>query len=178
MLFFVCLFVFQVCCTFLPLTGLKNGVCVRELISTWKRSEAGNDWSYILTQSSQARKEPPAVCWSFTSLCELLSMDQLVVRWSCGWWFFSRLALKGGVYIHSPVVWLINGWMDGSTDWPMNWLTLQGGIYVVQLFDTYAAPISILLVVFLEAVAVNWIYGKLVGSVPKHTISGLIRNGL
>lgn len=34
-----------------------------------------------------------------------------------------------------------------------------GGIYVVQLFDTYAAPISILLVVFLEAVAVNWIYG-------------------
>ncbi|KAK7088378.1 hypothetical protein V1264_022303 [Littorina saxatilis] len=34
-----------------------------------------------------------------------------------------------------------------------------GGIYVVQLFDTYAVPISILLVVFLEAVAVNWIYG-------------------
>ncbi|XP_076452315.1 sodium-dependent serotonin transporter-like [Babylonia areolata] len=34
-----------------------------------------------------------------------------------------------------------------------------GGIYVVQLFDTYAAPISILLVVFLEAVGVNWIYG-------------------
>ncbi|KAK7506140.1 hypothetical protein BaRGS_00002862, partial [Batillaria attramentaria] len=37
--------------------------------------------------------------------------------------------------------------------------TTYGGIYVVQLFDTYAAPISILLVVFLEAVAVNWIYG-------------------
>ncbi|XP_050408843.1 sodium-dependent serotonin transporter [Patella vulgata] len=37
--------------------------------------------------------------------------------------------------------------------------TTYGGIYVVQLFDVYAAPISILLVVFLEAVAVSWIYG-------------------
>ncbi|XP_059166029.1 sodium-dependent serotonin transporter-like, partial [Physella acuta] len=37
--------------------------------------------------------------------------------------------------------------------------TTYGGIYVVQLMDTYGAPISILLVVFLEAVAVSWIYG-------------------
>ncbi|XP_041346644.1 sodium-dependent serotonin transporter-like [Gigantopelta aegis] len=37
--------------------------------------------------------------------------------------------------------------------------TTYGGIYVVQLFDTYGAPISILLVVFFEAAAVSWIYG-------------------
>ncbi|NP_001191502.1 serotonin transporter [Aplysia californica] len=37
--------------------------------------------------------------------------------------------------------------------------TTYGGIYVIQLMDTYGAPISILLIVFLEAVAVSWIYG-------------------
>ncbi|CAL1527008.1 unnamed protein product [Lymnaea stagnalis] len=37
--------------------------------------------------------------------------------------------------------------------------TTYGGIYVVQLMDTYGAPISILLIVFLEAIAVSWIYG-------------------
>ncbi|XP_036359791.1 sodium-dependent serotonin transporter-like isoform X2 [Octopus sinensis] len=37
--------------------------------------------------------------------------------------------------------------------------TTYGGIYVVQLLDTYGAPISILFVVFLESVAVSWIYG-------------------
>lgn len=37
--------------------------------------------------------------------------------------------------------------------------TTYGGIYVVQLMDTYAAPISILLIVFLENIAVAWIYG-------------------
>ncbi|KAH9487583.1 hypothetical protein Btru_072326 [Bulinus truncatus] len=37
--------------------------------------------------------------------------------------------------------------------------TTYGGFYVVQLMDTYGAPISILLVVFLEAVTVSWIYG-------------------
>ncbi|ESO82402.1 hypothetical protein LOTGIDRAFT_134594 [Lottia gigantea] len=37
--------------------------------------------------------------------------------------------------------------------------TTYGGIYIVQLMDVYAAPISILLVVFLEAIAVGWIYG-------------------
>ena len=50
---------------------------------------------------------------------------------------------------------------DSFINWSLASLVSQGGIYVVQLFDTYAAPISILLVVFLEAVAVNWIYGKL-----------------
>ncbi|WAR03545.1 SC6A4-like protein [Mya arenaria] len=37
--------------------------------------------------------------------------------------------------------------------------TTYGGIYLVQLMDTYGAPISILLIVCLEAVAVSWIYG-------------------
>ena len=39
-------------------------------------------------------------------------------------------------------------------------LFLQGGIYIVQLLDTYGAPIAIIFVVFLEAVAVSWIYGN------------------
>ncbi|XP_063448143.1 sodium-dependent serotonin transporter-like [Mytilus trossulus] len=34
-----------------------------------------------------------------------------------------------------------------------------GGIYVVQLLDSFGAPISIIFVVFLESVAVSWIYG-------------------
>ncbi|XP_052214300.1 sodium-dependent serotonin transporter-like [Dreissena polymorpha] len=37
--------------------------------------------------------------------------------------------------------------------------TTYGGIYLVQLFDTYGAPISILFIVSLECVAVSWIYG-------------------
>ena len=36
---------------------------------------------------------------------------------------------------------------------------LQGGIYLVQLLDTYGAPISILFIVCVEAIAVSWIYG-------------------
>ncbi|KAK3084772.1 hypothetical protein FSP39_018601 [Pinctada imbricata] len=38
--------------------------------------------------------------------------------------------------------------------------TTEGGIHVVQLMDSYGAPISIIFVVFLEAIAVSWIYGK------------------
>ncbi|OWF52218.1 sodium-dependent serotonin transporter-like [Mizuhopecten yessoensis] len=37
--------------------------------------------------------------------------------------------------------------------------TTYGGIYVVQLLDSFGAPIAIIFVVFLEAVAVSWIYG-------------------
>ncbi|KAL3856698.1 hypothetical protein ACJMK2_011422 [Sinanodonta woodiana] len=37
--------------------------------------------------------------------------------------------------------------------------TTHGGIYVVQLMDTYGAPISLIFVVFLEATAISWIYG-------------------
>ena len=37
----------------------------------------------------------------------------------------------------------------------------QGGNYVVNLLDNHGAPISILFICFLEAVAVNWCYGKL-----------------
>lgn len=35
----------------------------------------------------------------------------------------------------------------------------QGGVYVVNLLDRYAASYSILIAVFFEAVAVSWIYG-------------------
>ncbi|KAL4224064.1 hypothetical protein ACF0H5_017521 [Mactra antiquata] len=37
--------------------------------------------------------------------------------------------------------------------------TTCGGIYLVQLLDTYGAPTSLLLIVCLEAMAVTWIYG-------------------
>ncbi|XP_064612062.1 sodium-dependent serotonin transporter-like [Liolophura sinensis] len=37
--------------------------------------------------------------------------------------------------------------------------TTYGGRYVVELLDSHAAPFSILLVVFLEIIAVSWIYG-------------------
>ena len=30
----------------------------------------------------------------------------------------------------------------------------------MQLMDTYGAPISIIFVVFLEAMAISWIYGE------------------
>lgn len=37
--------------------------------------------------------------------------------------------------------------------------TTNGGQYVVTLIDTHGAPISILFICFLEAIAVNWFYG-------------------
>lgn len=37
--------------------------------------------------------------------------------------------------------------------------TTYGGNYVVYMLDTHAAPISILFICFLEAIAVNWFYG-------------------
>ena len=40
------------------------------------------------------------------------------------------------------------------------YICFQGGIYLVQLMDTYGAPISIIFVVFLEAIAISWIYGN------------------
>ena len=36
----------------------------------------------------------------------------------------------------------------------------QGGHYIVNLLDNHAAPISMLLIVSLETIAVNWFYGK------------------
>jgi len=35
----------------------------------------------------------------------------------------------------------------------------QGGVYVVELLDRYAAGYSILVAVFCESIAVSWIYG-------------------
>ncbi|XP_019564348.2 sodium- and chloride-dependent glycine transporter 1 [Aedes albopictus] len=37
--------------------------------------------------------------------------------------------------------------------------TMEGGMYLVQLFDWYAASISVILVCIVEIVAVAWIYG-------------------
>ncbi|XP_046356081.2 sodium-dependent serotonin transporter-like [Haliotis rufescens] len=37
--------------------------------------------------------------------------------------------------------------------------TTYGGQYIIQLMDTHAAPISLIFICFIEAVAVNWIYG-------------------
>ncbi|XP_055327763.1 sodium-dependent dopamine transporter-like isoform X2 [Paramacrobiotus metropolitanus] len=36
----------------------------------------------------------------------------------------------------------------------------QGGFYIVQLLDSYAAGYSLMLAVFLECIAVSWIYGQ------------------
>ena len=36
--------------------GIKSGIGVRELISTLKKAQAGNEWLNILPKSSQARK--------------------------------------------------------------------------------------------------------------------------
>ncbi|EEC08459.1 GABA transporter, putative, partial [Ixodes scapularis] len=41
----------------------------------------------------------------------------------------------------------------------MNLYCFQGGVYVVNMLDRYAASYSILIAVFFEAVAVSWIYG-------------------
>lgn len=37
---------------------------------------------------------------------------------------------------------------------------LQGGLFYITFMDTFAAGTSLILVVFFEAVAVAWVYGK------------------
>ena len=51
----------------------------------------------------------------------------------------------------------------GLKDLVFNSLDLywQGGMYLVNLLDSYAAYYSILTAVFFEAIAVSWIYGKI-----------------
>ena len=38
--------------------------------------------------------------------------------------------------------------------------TTYGGSYILNLLDQHGAPISILFIVFVEAIAVNWFYGE------------------
>ena len=42
----------------------------------------------------------------------------------------------------------------------------QGGLYVVNLMDRFAAGYSILFAVFFETIAVSWAYGKHVSTTP------------
>ena len=39
--------------------GINSEISVREIISTLKKAQAGNEWSNIFPKSSQARKKPP-----------------------------------------------------------------------------------------------------------------------
>ena len=36
----------------------------------------------------------------------------------------------------------------------------QGGMYVLQLMDWYSAGFCVLIIAFVEAVVINWVYGK------------------
>ena len=44
----------------------------------------------------------------------------------------------------------------------MNGFDFKGGVFVVNLMERYAAGYSILFAVFLEALAVSWLYGKVI----------------
>ena len=50
--------------------------------------------------------------------------------------------------------------LSPQNNYKNNPFLFQGGNYVVNLLDNHGAPISILFICFLEAVAVNWCYGK------------------
>ena len=39
-------------------------------------------------------------------------------------------------------------------------LSLQGGMYLYQIVDWYAASLCVMLTSFLECIVVGWIYGK------------------
>ena len=56
-------------------------------------------------------------------------------------------------------VWSVRCWYDGTLIY-----CCQGGNYVVNLLDTRGAPISILFICFLEAMAISWFYGERVQS--------------
>ena len=42
----------------------------------------------------------------------------------------------------------------------VNFLCLQGGIYMLEIMDTYSGGWSILFIAIFECISVGWIYGK------------------
>ena len=57
--------------------SIKSGICVRELISALKqKTQAGNEWSNILSESSQAREKPPPVI-SPSITCETTAGNEI-----------------------------------------------------------------------------------------------------
>lgn len=43
---------------------------------------------------------------------------------------------------------------------PLNFVLLQGGMYVLQLFDNYAATYSLLFIGLVECMTLSWVYGE------------------
>src|SRR6218665_2829514 len=41
----------------------------------------------------------------------------------------------------------------------LSFVTMQGGIYILQLMDTYAVPYSAFIIGFFELIAIAWVYG-------------------
>ena len=39
-------------------------------------------------------------------------------------------------------------------------LSFQGGVYILQLLDTYAPSYPLLVVAILEMIVISWVYGK------------------
>jgi hypothetical protein len=44
-------------------------------------------------------------------------------------------------------------------------LTFQGGMFILQLFDNYAATYSLLFIGLVECIGIAWVYGKFIYSV-------------
>ena len=49
-------------------------------------------------------------------------------------------------------------------------LIFQGGMYMLQLIDNYAATYSLLIITLFECIALNYVYGKLSVFICKHCL--------